>query len=74
MSRDRHSIPVSLPEDLVVKLDELVEDGRFDSRSDALRYGARLLTRGVRIQCLHELSEARAKSDVAERLGRKTVP
>ncbi|PSP80799.1 CopG family transcriptional regulator, partial [Halobacteriales archaeon QS_4_69_225] len=45
MSSDRKSVPVSLPEGLVEELDRLVEEGLFSSRSEALRYGARLVTR-----------------------------
>lgn len=45
MSEDRHSVPVSLPAGLVDELDALVADGQFGSRSDALRYGARLVVR-----------------------------
>lgn len=45
MSPDRQSIPVSLPAELVERLDRLVEEGVFGSRSEALRYGARLVVR-----------------------------
>jgi|GEM_PF-2555456 len=45
MSGGRESVPVSLPETLVDRLDELVEAGVFGSRSEALRYGARLVVR-----------------------------
>jgi Arc/MetJ-type ribon-helix-helix transcriptional regulator len=40
--KDRVSIPVSLPMGLVHDIDELVEQKMFGSRSEVLRYGARL--------------------------------
>ena len=74
MSTDRHSVPVSLPADLVRELDRLVEEGKFGSRSEALRYGARLVAREARVQRLHEATAERAAVDVEERLERKRVP
>lgn len=65
---------MSLPEAVVQELDRLVEEGHFGSRSDALRYGARLVTREARVRRLHEVTEDSAKVDVAERLKRKRVP
>ncbi|UCF08498.1 MAG: CopG family transcriptional regulator [Thermoplasmata archaeon] len=41
-SRDRVSTAVSLPMGLVEEIDQLIEDKVFSSRSEALRYGARL--------------------------------
>jgi len=37
------AIPVKLPKIVVKQLDELVKEGRFQNRSDALRFAARLL-------------------------------
>ena len=74
VSSKRKSIPVSLPPALVRELDRLVEEGKFGSRSEAIRYGARLVTREDRLLRLHELTEARAAQDVDERLERKRVP
>jgi len=54
MSSDRQSVPVSLPTELVDRLDRLVDDGVFSSRSDALRYGARIVVREARRQRPHE--------------------
>lgn len=71
MSSDRKSIPVSLPPELVAELDRLVEEGKFGSRSEALRYGARLVTHEEATKRLHELTQARAREQVAERLERK---
>ena len=71
MSSERKSIPVSLPPELVAELDRLVEEGKFGSRSEALRYGARLVTHEEATKRLHELTQARAREQVAERLQRK---
>jgi hypothetical protein len=46
----------------------------FSSRSDALRYGARVVVREERRQRLHEQTDSEAREDVAERLERKRVP
>jgi Arc/MetJ-type ribon-helix-helix transcriptional regulator len=73
MSSERKSVPVSLPEDLVRELDELVEDGKFGSRSEALRYGARLVVREDHMKRLHELTTERAEQDIDDRLERKRV-
>lgn len=73
MSTDRQSVPVSLPPELVERLDRLVEDGVFGSRSDALRYGARLVVREAHLERLHEQADSNAKKDVEERLDRKRV-
>ena len=74
MSSDRQSVPVSLPPELVDRLDRLVEDGIFGSRSEALRYGARLVVREEHLQRLHEQADEEARKDVAERLERKRIP
>ena len=74
MSSDRQSVPVSLPSELVARVDKLVEEGVFGSRSEALRYGARLVVREEVSERLHELTERSARKDVAERLDRKRVP
>lgn len=39
----RVSIPVSLPSGLAKEVEELVESGEFSSKSEAVRYGVRLL-------------------------------
>ena len=36
-------IPVSMPHALAAEIDELVNIGKFGSRSEAIRFGARLL-------------------------------
>lgn len=73
MSGDRQSVPVSLPSELVADLDELVEAGVFSSRSEALRYGARLVVREQRLVRLHDVASDRAREDVLERMDRKRV-
>jgi Arc/MetJ-type ribon-helix-helix transcriptional regulator len=73
MSSDRKSVPVSLPEGLVEELDRLVDEGLFSSRSEALRYGARLVTQESIVKRLHELSRSTAKGQLRERLDRKDV-
>jgi Arc/MetJ-type ribon-helix-helix transcriptional regulator len=74
MSSDRQSVPVSLPSELVERLDTLVEDGVFGSRSEALRYGARLVVREERLERTHDVADEGAREDVRERLERKRVP
>ncbi|QCC47526.1 ribbon-helix-helix domain-containing protein [Halobellus limi] len=73
MSTDRQPVPVSLPPELVRELDELVEEGQFGSRSEALRYGARLVIREDMQKRLHERTSESAKDDIKERLDRKRV-
>ena len=73
MRSDRQSVPVSLPSELVNRLDRLVEDGVFGSRSEALRYGARLVVREEQLERLHEQADSEARNDVEERLDRKRV-
>jgi Arc/MetJ-type ribon-helix-helix transcriptional regulator len=73
MSTDRQPVPVSLPPELVRELDELVEEGQFGSRSEALRYGARLVVREEFQKRLHEQTSEEAKDDIDDRLDRKRV-
>ena len=73
MSSDRQSVPVSLPPELVERLDGLVDDGIFGSRSAALRYGARLVVREERLERLHGQADSEARKDVEDRLDRKRV-
>ncbi|RQH00426.1 ribbon-helix-helix domain-containing protein [Natrarchaeobius oligotrophus] len=73
MSTDRKSIPVSLPEGLVDELDELVEEGKFGSRSEALRYGARLVAREAQQKRMHDRRANAAEQDIEDRLERKRV-
>jgi antitoxin ParD1/3/4 len=73
MSSDRQSVPVSLPAELVSRLDRLVDEGVFSSRSEALRYGARLVVREESLARLHEQTDRGARESVAERLERKRV-
>lgn len=73
MSSERRSVPVSLPPELVRELDALVEDGIFGSRSEALRYGARLVVREERLARLHERTDEAAREEIRERMERKRV-
>ena len=66
MSGDRESVSVSLPTELVERLDRLVDDGVFSSRSDALRYGARVVVREERQQRLHDQTDNEVREDMAE--------
>lgn len=45
MAGDSTSVSVSLPSTLVDRLDTLVAAGLFESRAEALQYGARLVVR-----------------------------
>jgi len=67
---ERVVIPVSLPEGLVKKIDELVKKGIFSSRSEALRYGARLVV--LLEGRLHEKAEDYAYEMIKERIERRT--
>lgn len=67
MSDDRRSVPVSLPTELVSELDRLVEADVFGSRSDALRYGARLVVREERMARLYGQADEGAREEVRER-------
>ncbi len=73
MSTDKKSIPVLIPEGLVDELDELVKEGTFGSRSDALRYGARLVAREAQQKRLHERTSRTAEQDIEDRLERTRV-
>lgn len=69
MAEEREVIPVSLPKGLVKEIDELVKKKVFSSRSEALRYGARLVVlfeRGI-----HKLIEDYAYEMIKERLERR---
>ncbi|MFW3145325.1 MAG: ribbon-helix-helix domain-containing protein [Thermoplasmatota archaeon] len=67
-AKDRVSIPVSLPIGLVHEIDELVEHKLFGSRSEVLRYGARLAV--IHHRRLHERAEEYALEEVVEGLDR----
>lgn len=73
MNSDQQSIPVSLSPELIEHLDRLVADGVFGSRSEALRYGARLVVREEHLERLNEQADSEARKDVEERLDRKRV-
>ena len=66
--KERESVPVSLPKGLARELDKLVEEGLFNSRSEALRFGARLVV--VLEKRLHKRAEDYAYEEVKEGLKR----
>ena len=70
---DRMSIPVSLPKGLVDEMNELIGQGKFSSKSDAIRFGVRLLI--MLEKRTHMRAEDYAYSEIKERLkrGRKNV-
>lgn len=43
MQKKELAVPVKLPKALVSEIDGLVKEGRFQTRSDALRFAARLV-------------------------------
>ena len=65
----REVIPVSLPKGLVKEIDELVKRKVFSSRSEALRYGARLVI--LFEKGIHKLAEDYAYEMIKERLERR---
>ena len=66
--KDRESVPVSLPKGLARELDKLVEEGLFNSRSETLRFGARLVV--MLEKRLHARSEEYAYEEIKEGLKR----
>lgn len=68
MKKERESVPVSLPKGLTRELDKLVEEGLFNSRSEALRFGARLVV--MLEKRLHKRAEDYAYDEIKEGLER----
>ncbi len=62
-AKERVSVPVSLPKGLVKEIDHMVEDNVFGSRSEVLRYGARLAV--LYHQRLHRRAEEYAYDDIS---------
>jgi Arc/MetJ-type ribon-helix-helix transcriptional regulator len=70
--REEKIIPVRLPGKLVEEVDKLVEEGLFLSRSEALRYGARILVLlSMRPLTLHQLAEEISYLEARKRLRRR---
>ena len=69
--KDRVAIPVSLPIGLVYDIDEMVEQKMFGSRSEVLRYGARLAV--LYHRRLHARAEGYALEEAEEGLERGRV-
>ena len=68
MKSERMSIPVSLPNGIVKKLNYLVKKGEFQSKSEALRFGARLLV--MLEDRLHKRAEEYAYEEIKAGLKR----
>ena len=71
---ERMLIPVSMPKGLTENLDRLVKEGEFSSRSDAIRFGARLVV--MMDKRTHERSEDYAYDEIKKGLkrGMRDVP
>ena len=74
-------IAVKLPDRLVRELDELVAQGRFSSRSSAVRRGVELVVSGQRRDAIEEayangyrrLPESESELAEADRLARRAI-
>ncbi len=63
------TIPVKLPDEVVEEIDELIRSGHFLSRSDLLRYAARLaLGFEKRRISIHYLAEEYAYQEIRDKL------
>ena len=62
MTEKRDVIPVSIPSGLVKEIDKLVQKGIFSSRSDAIRFGTRMVV--VLEKRLHERAEDYAYEEI----------
>lgn len=63
---NRKLVPVSLPGGLAQEIDLLVKEGEFTSRSEALKFGARLVV--LMTKRTHERAEDYAYEEVKEGL------
>ncbi len=65
------TIPVKLPYEVIEEMDEMIRSGHFLSRSDLLRYGARLaLGLEKRRISIHYLAEEYAYREIKDKLRR----
>ena len=64
----RKIVPVALPGGLAEELDLLVEEGEFLSRSEALKFGARLVI--LMSKRTHQRAEDYAYSEIVEGIQR----
>ena len=62
--KDRENIPVALQKGLAKSIDEMVEKGIFSSKSEALRFGARLVV--MLEKRMHERAEDYAYEEFLE--------
>ena len=67
MSVDDTSVSVSLLPEVIQGLDRLVETDRFESRAEALRYGARLVVREEQQQRLREYAREKVADGVEDK-------
>ncbi len=65
---NRKLVPVSLPSGLAQEIDSLVEEGEFTSRSEALKFGARLVV--LMSKRTHQRAEDYAYEEIKEGLQR----
>ncbi len=66
--KERVSIPVSLPAGLVEEIDHIVEEKVFSSRSEVLKYGARLAV--LYHKRLHQRAEEYGYDEITQGLNR----
>ena len=66
---EKDVIPVPLSKGLLGDIDELVESGLFSSRTDVLRYGARLVVLKEKRR-IHERAEDYAYDEIKEGIQR----
>lgn len=66
--KDRESIAVSLPIGLVKEIETLVEKGEFSSKSEAIRFGARLVV--MLDENLHKRAENYAYDEITRGIKR----
>lgn len=62
--KKRIIVPISLPDGLARELDELVREGQFASRNEALKFGVRLVI--MMLRRTHERAEDYAYEEIKE--------
>lgn len=64
MIKRRIIVPIALPEGLAKELDEIVKEGQFSSRNEALKFGVRLVV--MMMRRTHERAEDYAYQEIKE--------